>query len=145
MGIYIEPDYDRHRISFYRNPEDTPDFVEVRIVGKPDRRFYDRLKMHFLPPDTMMVIVEGYNSVLKIDERNFKILLCEEDSSGYLYGPLSDYKYKYPDTYVTRSPKDRGYKIKVGGYFYRMCITDSLGKKIFETEFKDPDEIGIPR
>ncbi|MDE5870505.1 MAG: hypothetical protein K2H22_00955, partial [Muribaculaceae bacterium] len=67
MNIYIEPDYDTHRVNFYKRPGDKPDFVEFRGYGSPEIRFYPSAQIFFLPPDTILV-VPLLDHILKIDE-----------------------------------------------------------------------------
>lgn len=155
MGIYVEPDYESHRINFYKNKTDKPDFVELRGYGDPEIRYYPPVHMIFIPPDTIYV-VPADDEVMKIHEDNFKILLCDSDSTGCFYnlsleGHKSPVAHKYPTPLkfpkgITHPfPGNRGFKIEVNNYFYYLWITDSTGQRIFNLRFKDPDKIPIPR
>ncbi len=155
MGIFIEPDYDSHRINFYKNKTDKPDFIEFRGYGEPEIRYYPPAHMIFIPPDTICVM-QTDDEVMKIHEENFKILLCDSDSTGYFYNmSLDDHKspgahkyhapLKYPKGITHPFPGNRGFKIEVNNYFYYLWITDSTGQRIFNLRFKDPGEIHIPR
>lgn len=142
MNIYIEPDYDTHRVNFYKTYEDKPDFVEFRGYG-PDNKYYPPAQMFYIPPDTILV-VPLQDHIQKIHEVNFKIRLCEMDTSGYFYN-LSYIKHRYPEGTVSPYPCQRAFRINVNDYFYHICITDCLDRQIYSKEFKDPDEIHIPR
>lgn len=155
MGIYIEPDYDTHRINFYKDKDDQPDFVEFRGYGDYEISYYPRAHMTFIPPDTILVIPRK-DEVMKIHENSFKILLCDGDSTGIFYNyPLVARQYpvdhrvsaplKYPKGITHPFPGARGFKIDVDDYFYFLSITDSTGLRIFNLRFKDPSSIHMPR
>ncbi|MDE6381181.1 MAG: hypothetical protein K2L11_11980 [Muribaculaceae bacterium] len=143
MGIFIRPDYDSHRINFYKSPADSPDFVEFRGYGHPEIKYYPSARLFFLSPDTILVVPQQ-DHILKIHENRFKILVCESDSSGY-FSNLSHIGHRYPKGTIHPYPKQKHFEINVSHYFYYMWITDSLGDTIFAKRFKDLDEIKIPR
>lgn len=143
MNMYIEPDYDTHRVNFFKSPEDKPDFVEFRGYGCPDTKYYPSAQMFYIPPDTILVVPLS-DHILKINENNFKILLCEMDTSGYFYN-LSYTKHRYPEGIVRPYPGQKAFRININDYFYNIWITDSLGRQIYSKMFKNPDEIHIPR
>ena len=143
MNICIEPDYDTHRVNFYKSLEDKPDFIEFRGYGLPDIKYYPSAQMFYLPPDTILV-VPMLDHILKIYENNFIIRLCEMDTSGYFYN-IPKIKHRYPEGTISPYPGPNAFKINVNDYFYYIWITDSLDRQIYGREFKDPDDINIPR
>ncbi len=143
MNMYIQPDYDTHRINFYKSPIDKPDFVEFRGSGIREIKYYPSAQLFYVPPDTILV-VSRQDHILKIHEKNFKILPCEMDTSGFFYNQYGT-RYRYPEGIICTFPGQKAISININDYFYNIRITDTLNQQIYSKEFKNPDEIHIPR